>query len=127
MFFPHISPGRTGAVLALVILGWLPPNLGLAQTQTQLQMQARPEASTRPGPQTFGTQERRQRAVMDLDCGNKTYRLDTGNDTGSCGAYTNEAGVVVVTCTDGTEILVEANCTGGCVQASGTGSCTINP
>ncbi len=125
MRFPQMFPARTGAVLTLLLLGMLPPQLAMAQTQ--LQMQARPEASTRPGPQSFGTQERRQRAVMDLDCGNKTYRLDTGNDTGSCGAYTNEAGVVVVTCTDGTEILVEANCTGGCVQASGTGSCTINP
>lgn len=125
MRFSQMFPARTGAVLTLLLLGALPPQL--ASAQTQLQMQARPEASTRPGPQSFGTQERRQRAVMDLDCGNKTYRLDTGNDTGSCGAYTNEAGVVVVTCSDGTEILVEANCTGGCVQVSGTGSCTINP
>ncbi|WP_424967776.1 hypothetical protein [Dinoroseobacter sp. S375] len=127
MTYFQTSQGRLGALCALLLVGWLVPAPLVAQTEPQLRLEQGAERPRLSGPQSFGTQERRQRAVMDLDCGNKTYRLDTGNDTGSCGAYTNEAGVVVVTCTDGTEILVEANCAGGCVQASGTGSCTINP
>lgn len=74
----------------------------------------------------FTEAPRRQGAVMDLACGNATYRLDTGSDVGGCSMVSVE-GVPHVSCVDGTNIVAAADCTGGCQLATGPASCTVLP
>ena len=114
------------AVLACLALGVPGTAPGFAQTTQTLRMEASPQTPRPVGPQTFGTPRRSLTAVIDLDCGTTSYRLDTGDSTSSCGQEMRD-GVQVVTCSAGTTILAEANCGGGCIQVTGTGSCTINP
>jgi hypothetical protein len=65
-------------------------------------------------------------ASIDLSCGGKTYTVKTGTDGGICtvDTYPNSKNNTA-TCSDGTKGGGGANCTDGCVQSEGAGSCSV--
>jgi hypothetical protein len=63
-------------------------------------------------------------ATTTLKCGNTQYEVSTGTKGGNCTHGTDAAGKPNVTCGDGGN-TTKANCTTGCGDSEGAGSCTV--
>ena len=60
-----------------------------------------------------------------LDCGDKSYKVTTGTDDGSCEYVVDSTGKTIgMRCTDASETnIADATCGKGCGYTSGSGDC----
>lgn len=60
-------------------------------------------------------------ATIDLNCGNRTFTVSTGNNSGSCTIVDK-----IANCGDGLGgNTAAAACESGCISSSGSGSCKL--
>lgn len=59
-------------------------------------------------------------ATIDLSCGDKTYTVSTGNNKGECKSSGQNA-----VCGDTSGNSTEVSCASGCINSSGSASCSV--
>jgi hypothetical protein len=61
-------------------------------------------------------------ATLDLNCGDRTYTVSTGNNKGECQSSGTGKNAV---CGDNSGNSAEVSCASGCLNAKGSGSCKL--